>query len=397
MKKFTESLKEGRRLSMALVYLLLLAFLTAFPETAIAQDAGGSKSLLRIQTASTLQPRRLDLRTNTRFFTKLGDFIGNTRPANFSAVNFWSVQGNALLTYGITEHFDATVNVRVYQDTHKENEANTPSDISLDLKGGGFQVGNNKMQVGGVFGLILPTGEKHNYPFEEYAPDAVQFRLTGLLSYYNDPFLPDRDYSFHANIGWHYYNDAGKVLFDSTSFRPNQIVANTNASALKYGLGFSYPTELFDLNLEFWGSAFMSQPDTFAFSRESYAYITPSLRFKPRWWINFDLGLDLRVSNDTDESLPPATFSGGNLDLPNYASWRMTMGLNLVINGGEYRYKSGGAGAEDVRDRVNFYDRLLKEREKARSIEEELRRLKREREQAERELEELRQLLEEEK
>jgi uncharacterized protein YlxW (UPF0749 family) len=46
---------------------------------------------------------------------------------------------------------------------------------------------------------------------------------------------------------------------------------------------------------------------------------------------------------------------------------------------------------------VNFYDRLLKEREKARSIEEELRRLKREREQAERELEELRQLLEEEK
>ena len=75
----------------------------------------------------------------------------------------------------------------------------------------------------------------------------------------------------------------------------------------------------------------------------------------------------------------------------------MTMGLSLVLNGGEYRYKSGGTGAEEVRSRVNFYDRLLKEREKARSIEEELRRLKREREQAERELEELRQLLEEEK
>jgi len=49
-----------------------------------------------------------------------------------------------------------------------------------------------------------------------------------------------------------------------------------------------------------------------------------------------------------------------------------------------------------VKEKVDFYERLLQEREKTRSIEEELRRLKREREQAEKELEELRQLLEEE-
>ena len=398
MEKYTQSFNLCRRLSMALIYILLFAGLAVFSDAAIAQDSGGSISLLRMQTASTLQPRRLDLRTNTRFFTKLGDYLGSNKPANFSAVNFWSVQGNALLTYGISENFDATFAVRVYQDTHKKNEYNAPSDISIDLKGGGFQLGNNKLQAGGIFGLILPTGEKHNYPFEEYAPDAVQFRLTGLLSYYNDPFLPDRDYSFHLNLGWHYYNDAGKALFDSTDLgNGRQILAGNNASAIKYGVGFSYPTELFDLNLEFWGSAFTTKPDSFAFSRENYAYLTPSLRFKPRWWMNFDLGLDIRVSNDVDESLPPATFKAGNLDLPNYASWRMTMGLSLVLNGGEYRYKSGGNSTEEVRSRVNFYDRLLKEREKARSIEEELRRLKREREQAERELEELRQLLEEEK
>ncbi len=379
--------------ALLLSVLSILIFASGF---VWAQGNGGSKSLLRMQTASTLQPRRLDLRTNTRFFTKLGDFIGNTKPANFSAVNFWSVQGNALLTYGITEHFDATVNVRVYQDTHKKNEANNPDDIQIDLKAGGFNGFGNKTQFGGMFSLVLPTGEAHNYPFEEYAPDAVQFGLTGMFSYFNDPFLPDRDYSLHVNLGWHYYNDAGKVLFDTSRTIPTELKAGNNASSLKYGLGFSYPTELFDLNLEFWGNLFLNQPDARAFSREDFAYLTPSIRFKPRWWVNFDLGMDVRVSNDTQESLPPAIF-GANLDLPNYAAWRMTLGMNLVLNAGDARFR-GGVGQEgDIRNKVNFYDRLLRERERARSIEEELRRLKREREQAERELEELRQLLEEEK
>lgn len=376
---------------------LLLIVLIVLPGFIWAQGAGGSKSLLRVQTASTLQPRRLDFRSNTRFFTKLGDFIGSSKPVNFSAVNFWSVQGNTMLTYGITDHFDATFKVNVYQDVHKtNNEANTPGDVAFDLKAGSFGGAGNRFQFGGMFSMVLPSGESHNYPFEEYAPDAVQFGLTGLISYYNDPFLMDRSYSFHISAGWHYYNDAGKTLFDTTETGTStEIKAGNNASSFKYGLGFSYPTELFDLNLEFWGNAFITQPDSFVFSRESFAYITPSIRFKPRWWVNFDLGLDVRVSNDTEES--KVSFSGAGLNLPNYASWRMTLGLNLVLNGGDYRFKGGIGEQGDVKNKVNFYDRLLHERERARSIEEELRRLKREREQAEKELEELRQLLEEEK
>ena len=48
-----------------------------------------------------------------------------------------------------------------------------------------------------------------------------------------------------------------------------------------------------------------------------------------------------------------------------------------------------------VRTKVDYFENLLRERERTRSIEDELRRLKREREQAEKELEELRQMLEE--
>ncbi|RMF57909.1 MAG: hypothetical protein D6748_10115, partial [Calditrichaeota bacterium] len=168
------------------------------------------------------------------------------------------------------------------------------------------------------------------------------------------------------------------------------------ASALRWGLGVSYPTELFDLNLELWGNHYINKPDSMAFSRENFVYITPSLKFKPQWWINFTLGLDVRVSSDKDESSKLVSFVGHNLDLPNYPSWKLTLGSHIVLNAGAEKIRGGVGEKSDIRKKVDFYDRLLKEKEKTRSIEEELRRLRREREQAEKELEELRQLLEEE-
>ena len=71
------------------------------------------------------------------------------------------------------------------------------------------------------------------------------------------------------------------------------------------------------------------------------------------------------------------------------------MGTRFVLNPGVDRFKGGIGDQSEVKNKVDFYEKLLREREKSRSIEEELRRLKREREQAEKELEELRQLLEE--
>ncbi len=359
----------------------------------------GSKSLLHVQTASTLKPQRLDFRTDMNFFTKVGDFLGQQKPSNFSAVNYWDVQANALLSYGIAEHFDATFTTRLYQDVHKaDNEANTPGDLFLDLKAGSFGLSNNKFHVGGLVSFRFPTGESHNYPFERYTAGAVEFGVTGLFSYYNDPFLPHRDFSLHVNLGWYNHNDAGKTLIERTLNDTTKIEfkAGNNATAFRYGVGVSYPTELFDLNLEVWGMNYISKPDSFAFSRENFTYITPSIRFKPRWWVNFDLGLDIRMSSDTDETLSTVSFAGQNLDLPNYASWKMIFGVNMVLNAGKERMRSGLGEKGNIKKRVDFYERLLQERQKTKSIEEELRRLRREREQAEKELEELRQLLEEE-
>ena len=69
------------------------------------------------------------------------------------------------------------------------------------------------------------------------------------------------------------------------------------------------------------------------------------------------------------------------------------MGVNFTLM--PLGFREGGEQGTEVRSKVDFYENLLRERQKSRNIEEELRRLKKEREQAEKELEELRQMLEE--
>lgn len=380
-------------------FALFLGLVMLLPLGLFGQGIGnnGSKSLLNVQSASTLNPRRLDFRTDMGFFTKVGDFLGQSKPADFRVVNFWNVQSNAMLTYGIAEHFDATFTTRIYQDVHKANEYNTPGDLFLDVKAGSFSVLNNRINLGGQASFRFPTGDDVNYPFENYTAGSLEFGLKALFSYYNDPFLTHRDISFHFNLGWYNYNDAGKVILTRTALdgTVTEFTAGNNASSLQYGLGFIYPTDLFDLNLEVWGNTFINQPDSLALSREDFVYVTPSIRFKPRWWVNFDLGMDIRASSDKDETASQVTFLN-NLDLPNYPSWRLKLGASFVLNAGADRIRGGISEKADLKNKVDFYERLLKEKEKTRSIEEELRRLRREREQAEKELEELRQLLEEE-
>ncbi len=370
-------------------FLILILLVPAFAFGAVF----GSKSLIHVQKASTLDPGRLELRSNLNFYTKVGDFLGQQKPANFSSVNYWDVQGNTLLTYGIVDHFDATVMVRVYQDLNRVKESNTPDDIFIDLKAGGFALAENKVNLGGIFSMRIPTGDIHNYPFEPYSAGKFEFGFTGLFSYFNDPFIHSRDLSFHLNLGWYYHNDAGATLI---TLGNQAFKAGNNASEFQYGAALTYPTELFDLNLEIWGTAFINKPDSMAFSREDFLYVTPSVRFKPRWWVNFDLGVDLRLSSNNDESasiLPD--FDRRGLNLPNYFGWKVQLTASVALTPGKSIVEEGIPRKAGVREKVDYFENLLK-RERARSLEEELERLKRERQQAEKELEQLRQLLEEE-
>ena len=369
----------------------IIVILFLIPMIALA-GTFGSKSMLHVQTASTLNPGTLDFRTNLYFFTKVGDYLGQNKPEDFSAVNYWLVQSNGLLSYGIMEHFDATLMNRIYQDNHKQSEYNSPEDLFLDLKLGSFGLANNKFNYGLLTQLRIPVGKDYNYPFEAYTAGAFEYGFTGLFSFYNDPYLHDRSFSLHFNLGWYNHNDAGKVLY-TDPVTGKEYKAGNNATELQYGFGFMYPTELFRLNLEIWGISYISKPDSMAYSRDNYMYITPSVRFKPKEWFSFDLGLDIRMSGDKNTSSELLPDPRKDLTLPSYPSWRVWLGANFRLMG--LTHKGAPGAKSSVESKVDFYEKLLQDRQRSKSIEEELRRLKKEREQAEKELEELRQMLEE--
>jgi hypothetical protein len=364
--------------------LLILLFITS---NLIAQVPVGSKSLMHTQTARTFDSGRFEIHSDLNFFTKLTENLGNN-VADFGAINYWLVNSGLALTYGISDNFDMTVAPGIYQDTHSENESNLPDDIRVSFKAGSFDFLDRNMYGAILASVKFPVGDDHNYPFTYYSSGAVEFGFTGALSYYADPYIPERSFSAHLNAGWWNHNEAGEELRKG-------INATKNSSELLYALGFIYPTELFDFQLELTGATFLEQPDKFVFSREDYTYVTPSIKYKPFGWLDFNFGVDIRVSSDKDESVGvPALES---LNLPNYSSWKAHLGFEITLLPLTASTQSAAqVDKNQFNKRVEFFQQIIEDREKSENIKEELDKLKEEREAAEKELEELKQILEEE-
>lgn len=370
---------------------LNLVILVLLYSTVFSQTPNGSRSLIHTQTARTFDKGRLEVHTNMNFFTRVTEFVGTgTKPTDFGAVNYWMVAGNAAITYGITDHFDFTVAPRIYQDTHSANEYNLPGDIFITLKAGSFAFAKRKFYGAVLTNFRIGSGEEHNYPFAEYCSGAFEYGFGGALSFYADPYLPDRAFNAHLNAGWWNHNEAGKEVFKDRT-------ATKNSSELQFGLGLVYPTAMFDFRLEVNGINYTSQPDTMVYSRENWMYVTPSIRYKPLSWLSLDLGVDIRISSDTDETSGVPNKSSEDFNLPNYCPWKVQMGLNLTILPFTSTRKSTAEIEKDeFHKRVEFFQQIVEERERSEDVQEELERLKDERESAERELEELKQILQEE-
>lgn len=357
----------------------------------------GSKSLWHVQMAKTLNPGRLELRTDMNFYSKVGDLLNQSSPGK--AVNWWDVQGNALLTYGIISKLDATLLLRTYQDLNVYEEYNAPDDLILDIKTAGYTIINPNFNFGALLSLRFPTGKVRNYAFEEYASPSISPEFSIIFSYFKDPYLPERDLSLHLNLAYKNYFDSGKNIIEQGNtvyVSGDHDEDGGNSSSFKYGMGLVYPTDLFDLSLELSGLMFINKPDSAVFSRENFLYITPGVRIKPFAWLNFKLGFDFRLSSDEDNSIVGAGAANPGVDLPNYVKWKAYMGMDVTLMPlVTYTKSKVEVEREELGRRVEFFEEIIKERQKAEKIEEELQRLRQQREAAEQELEELRQLLEE--
>ncbi|RMH62221.1 MAG: hypothetical protein D6677_10110 [Calditrichaeota bacterium] len=373
--------------------LVIFGFLFAV-QMGFAQLPNGEKTFFYTQTARTYDPGTLGIYTDMSFYSKVGDLIGGTvTPANFQAVNYWLVASNAVMTYGIMNHLDATLGVRVYQDTHYSNEFNLPDDIFLTVRAAGFKFARNRFSQGFLASFRFPTGEVHNYPFTEFAPNSFQYALMYAVSFFTDPYLPDRGFSAHFNMGWWNYNELGSVLY--TYANGNELKATVNSSDFRMALAFSYPTALFDFRMELTGILFLQQPDPYVYSAEEWAFISPSIRYKPFKWVGVDLGMDFRVSPADRNNTSGIPDISARVDLPpNFPTWRVHMGINLNLNVlSSSKTEVVNYRQAKAQKQVELFETVIEEKQKAEAVQNEIENLRSIRKDAEKEIEELKKML----
>jgi hypothetical protein len=346
----------------------------------------GSRSLLHTHTGRVINKGALEAKTTMSFYTQLAEYLVTVPGATDH--NMYLVAGNLVLTYGAFSNFDITIAPRIYQDTHRGDKVNLPDDIFVSLKAGSFGFGGRKFYGSGMLNFRIPTGEMHNYPYTEYASGAFEYGLMTAFSYYADPYLPDRAFSTHINLGWYNHNEAGKEIYHTHK-------SKVNSADLQYGLGLVYPVDLFDFMLEINGINYLTQPDSFVYSRENWLYVTPTIKYKPYSWFSIDLGMNIRASASNTHNKTVA--QNLKVNTPMYVPWRVQLGLNFKI----LPLPTGPASPAEIereqfKRRVDFFQSIIEERERVEEVQEELDQLKREREEAEKELEELKQILDEE-
>lgn len=371
-----------------------IVFIAILPITLLAQGTGvqGSYRMFHVQEARTFESGRMV------FFSGMGFYTG-TKPSyvkDGSAVPasvYWDASGNIALSYGVSDHFDGSLIVNLYQDTQVGDLFNLPSDIVLGLKAGNFEIGSGQFRWGVTGDIQIGLGKYYDVLFETYNPGGFQFGLGGALSYYSDPYLPGKALNAHLNLGYWSFNDAGTQLRGSNWTRKDVYVALNNSSALRYGLGVDIPVDLFDITFELWGSNYITAPDSFAYGAENYLYITPGFKYYPLSWMKINFGLDFLLVGKEEETTPKISKL---FDYPsNYASWKVQMGLEFKIMPLAHGATEAEVEKQQFDNKIEFFESVIEERRRTETIEDELDKLKTQRRQAEKELEELRQLLDE--
>jgi hypothetical protein len=381
----------GSLSTRALMAIVLFASLGLQPQLAVSQ-IGASRGPLNVRSAWTLQPGYLTLYSHTRFFGKVATKQGS---AGTNAVTIWDVQGGLSLNYGISKHFEASVAPILYQDTNSGGKGyNLIDDLFLFLKIGSFGNKGSALSYGVHLGTRFPTAKEANVIFEPYSADKTSFGVTALCSYARDPLYPEDGFSMHFNLGYWNHNDVGAKLSTKDDVVDTVRVLSMTQE-LTYGAAAIIPFEKFDFRFELYGRTFLQKPPVTAYSRESVAYISPGVSYKPYRWMTLDLNADMRVTNasdETDYSRPGVRQISG---LPNYADWRITLGAKLaVLPTSLYAISERDILMKKAESRRELFEQIIKEQRETESAEDELERIKEERRKAERELERLRRILE---
>ena len=380
----------NRLLTVTVILFLLVSFSTA-------QLHNSTKTLIHTQTGKTLDPGKLSIFTNMNVFARAGSFIGDNPPDDFRVKDYWLIAGNVIMSYGIVSHLDASLGLRLYQKTNLDNGQNIPDDVFLTLRAGSFSFARGHFQNALLTSFRFPVAEQHNYPFAEYASGSLEYGFMYAISYFNDAYFPQRGFSVHFNLGFWNHNESGRTFtFDDGS----EFEADRNSKEIRMALATVFPTRIFDFRFELSGMLFETRPNNFIYSAEEWAFLTPSIRYKALKGLDFDLGVDIRLSPGdrqwTTASIPDLS---RELDLPgSYPDWKIQACANFSFD--LFKKQKSIRTVEDyrreeARQKIDFVEKVLEERESSRRTQSELESLRSVRKKTEREVEELKKIIDE--
>ncbi len=309
-------------------------------------------------------------------------------------VNLWHASNRLTFNFGFMHHFDAFVSLITYQDLNIRTVRDTRNrifgDIYTTLRAASFDFANGKVSTGASFTFKIPTGKYFNIPWEVYRSESFEFGLLTMASLYGNPYYKDQSYILNVNLGFWNHNDNGNWIIPTKIGEKSDV----NAMHFQYGLGFSYPISQVALMLDVHGIGFIKEPVKTVYSRESFTYITPGLKYNLRSWINIGTYVDILVSGTKDKtsyidgSLQPPGVPNNNKTLANYSTWRF--GVNMGINILPINFASGPTETK----RRRLLQQLLDEDKGAQKASHQLEKLKDVRMKAEKELEKIRKELE---
>jgi hypothetical protein len=366
--------------------ILLLCF-------AVSGQTAGSNIFTHVQSGRSYGSNRLEVYNHATYYTgSVGTITTPPPPPAFSGSSYWLLQNNFALIYGASDHLDLILKLGYYQDINYMSGSNFPDLITFTLKGGSLTFAGRHLYAAGMLNLTRPMGNIHNYPLVEYTSSAkFEYGFMAAFSYYTDVYYPDNSFSAHLNIGYFSHNAAKSVAYNKDSLR---LLTGNNGVELQYGLALVYPLRLLEFRLELSGVQYVEQPDTMVYAREDYMYVTPSLRFKPLHWLSIDLGADIRISSNKEQTRGVYLYST-NMGLPNYCDWRAQIGLNFKIFPLAPPPKTADQiKSEQFNQRIDYFRSMVEDRERLQNAREDIEAIKQERAKIEREIKDLKQALE---
>lgn len=316
-------------------------------------------SMFNTYTAKTLQLGTAQISTQGRVYRK-SDVFGDKHLVNATGV--------AGFNFGFTNNLEVGGNVTFYQDQQrniasaKESEIlfNTPDAIYLRMKyrGNGWEIGNRYFGLWAVASSARYLAKGGNVVLEPYGSKSIQGNITGIFSFYFDQLYMEEGQSAHLNLGYIFHNNS------STAAVVNGLL--DGAMEFTYALGYKYPINYFDLNLELSGNSVFNLPKERKsdFSTEPYVYITPSVKYKAFAGMDFDIGCDVLAyttySNYKEAKV--TTAYKGNTKVPYYAPWRALVRINYTPST-PYVDIPTFSSASSVKNRINNSRQINSRRE----------------------------------